>query len=170
MQNGKECIQVQASTVRTAPDAHHQTANSSAWPFPRPSALLHLAQILRPPHKSRHGQDDGWRLYLPPSVGKSSAESSLWAACFLLAAFFGAAFVLTSGAPDASSTVLYSLPFLANSSAYPINAQVSASERHGGEQEEYMGRTKAAQGLSGMSCMTSFTTSSRTRGTLCANR
>ena len=133
MQNGKECIQVQASTVRTAPDAHHQTANSSAWPFPRPSALLRLTQILRPPHKSRHGQDDGWRLYLPPSVGKSSAESSLWAACFLLAAFFGAAFVLTSGAPDASSTVLYSLPFLANSSAYPINAQVSASERCDGE-------------------------------------
>ena len=48
MQNGKECIQVQASTVRTAPDAHHQTANSSAWPFPRPSALLRLTQILRP--------------------------------------------------------------------------------------------------------------------------
>ena len=133
MQNGKECIPVQASTVRTAPGAHNQTANSSAWPFPRPSALLHLTQILRPPHKSRHGQDDGWRLYLPPSVGKSSAESSLWAACFLLAAFFGAAFVLTSGAPDASSTVLYSLPFLANSSAYPINAQVSVSERYDSE-------------------------------------
>ena len=134
MQNGKECIQVQASTVRTAPDTHHQTANSSAWPFPRPSALPHLAQILRPLiPQSRHGQDNGWRLYLPPSVGKSSAESSLWAACFLLAAFFGAAFVLTSGAPDASSTVLYSLPFLANSSAYPINEQVSVSERYGGE-------------------------------------
>ena len=131
MQNGKECIPVQASTVRTAPDAHHQTANSSAWPFPRPSAPPHLTQILRP-HKSRHGQDNGWRLYLPPSVGKSSAESSLWAACFLLAAFFGAAFVLTSGAPDASSTVLYSLPFLANSSAYPINEQASVSERGGG--------------------------------------
>ena len=134
MQNGKECIPVQASTVRTAPDAHHQTANSSAWPFPRPSALCISPRFsVLSPHKSRHGQDDGWRLYLPPSVGKSSAESSLWAACFLLAAFFGAAFVLTSGAPDASSTVLYSLPFLANSSAYPINAQVSGSERCGGE-------------------------------------
>ena len=107
---------------------------------------------------------------MPPSVGKSSAESSLWAACFLLAAFFGAAFVLTSGAPDASSTVLYSLPFLANSSAYPINEQVSVSERETAANRRSMRRTKAAQGLSGMSCMTSFTTSSRTRGTLCANR